>query len=448
MATMTTHGPLGLKHHAWSALTLAVSLTGACAVARADALSDLREQTEALQRKVNELENARQKTAPAGAVTGGDIPGSFKLPGSNTSIKLGGYVKFDAVYSDITQGVDAVANQQTVDNAIPVGPSGTPADHKRGQLTLHARQTRLNLATSTPTEYGNMTTFIEGDFFGADGNETVTNSNGFRIRHAYGTLGNFLAGQYWTNLFDENAYAETVEFGGPVGEIFIRQAQVRWTQPFAAGEWSASMENPESLFAVSGAPLTAGSATPVRSDRDRYPDIIGRLKLNNQVGTFNAALMARNIRIDSTTAADSKWGGGVTLTEVIPIGNGDDFRANVNAGNAIGRYQLSGFFPDGYVDAAGNVRLARARSGYAAYRHSWSPELRSSLILAASSTDAPGGGTFNGFDRSARSAHVNLILSPVRRVNLGMELIYEKRTVFDGDYGTLRRLQFAAQYFF
>src|SRR6266849_10069986 len=49
--------------------------------------------------------------------------------------------------------------------------------------------------------YGNMTTFIEGDFFGADGNETVTNSNGFRIRHAYGTLGNFLAGQYWTNLF-------------------------------------------------------------------------------------------------------------------------------------------------------------------------------------------------------------------------------------------------------
>jgi len=34
-----------------------------------------------------------------------------------------------------------------------------------------------------------MTTYIEGDFFGADGNESVTNSNGFRIRHAYGTLG-------------------------------------------------------------------------------------------------------------------------------------------------------------------------------------------------------------------------------------------------------------------
>src|SRR5438552_1173441 len=247
---------------------------------------------------------------------------------------------------------------------------------------------------------------------------------------------------------DEHAYAETVEFGGPVGEIFIRQAQVRWTQPFAAGEWSASMENPESLFAVSGAPLTAGSATPLRSDRDRYPDIIGRLKLKNQLGTFNAALIARNIRIDSATAADAKWGEGVSLTEVIPIGNTDDFRANFNVGNAIGRYQLSGFFPDGYVDATGKVRLAQAKSAYAAYRHFWSPMLRSSLILSASGTDTPGGGTFNGFNKSARSAHANLILSPVPRVTLGMELIYEKRTVVDGDFGTLHRVQFAAQFLF
>ena len=80
---MTTR-PLGSKHHAWSALALAVSLTGAGAAARADTLSDLREQTEALQRKVNELEEAQRKTAP----TGGAIPGSFTLPGSNTSINL------------------------------------------------------------------------------------------------------------------------------------------------------------------------------------------------------------------------------------------------------------------------------------------------------------------------------------------------------------------------
>ena len=443
----TSSKPLVSKHRGWSALTLAVSLAGAGAVARADDLSDLKEKTEALQRQVDELENAQRKTAADSPVTPGSTPGTFRLPGSDTSIKLGGYVKFDAVYSDITQGVDAVANQQTVDTAIPVGPNGTPASAKTGQLSLHARQTRLYFGTSTPTSYGNMTTYIEGDFFGTDGNESVTNSNGFRVRHAYGTLGNFLAGQFWTNFFDENTYAETVDFGGPVGEIFVRQAQVRWTQPYSAGEWSVSLENPESLFAISGSALTAGSATPFRSDRDHYPDTIGRLKWKHEIGTFNAALMARNIRIDTPTAEDAKWGGAISLTEVVPIGR-DDFRANLNWGNAIGRYQLSGFFPDGYVDATGKIRLAQSRSAYAAYRHFWTPELRSSLILGASDSDTPGGGTFDGFNKSARSAHVNLIFSPVPRVNLGLELIGERRTVVDGDYGTLRRVQFGAQFFF
>src|SRR5258706_10447409 len=142
MATMTTNGPLGL-HHVWSAVTLAVSLTGAGAVARADTLSDLREQTEALQRKVNELENAQQKTAPTSAVTGGDIPGSFKLPGLNTSINLGRDVQVDPVYIKNTLSLDSVANQQTVNKAIPRGPPGSPSADKNSRLALNARQRRL-----------------------------------------------------------------------------------------------------------------------------------------------------------------------------------------------------------------------------------------------------------------------------------------------------------------
>ena len=50
----TTSRPLGSKHHALSALALAVSLASASA-AHADALSDLKDQTETLQRKVTDL---------------------------------------------------------------------------------------------------------------------------------------------------------------------------------------------------------------------------------------------------------------------------------------------------------------------------------------------------------------------------------------------------------
>ena len=51
---------------------------------------------------------------------------------------------------------------------------------------------------------------------------------------------------------------ETLDFGGPVGQIFARQAQVRWTQAFdgsrvgTPGQWSVSLENPESVVTVPG----------------------------------------------------------------------------------------------------------------------------------------------------------------------------------------------------
>lgn len=135
---------------------------------------------------------------------------SFKLPGSNTSVTFGGYVKLDAIYSDRTTGVASQGNQFLSPSLIPVGPAAE--DHARGRATLHARQSRLFAKTATPTGLGDFTTLVEGDFFGADGNESVSNSNGFRIRHAWGTLGHRSAGQYWTNFMNEAAC-----WGGAVG---------------------------------------------------------------------------------------------------------------------------------------------------------------------------------------------------------------------------------------
>ena len=366
----------------------------------------------------------------------------FKIPDSDTTVTAGGYVKLDAIWSDHSAGVGSVGDQQLNINLVPVGP--TAGQHKNDQVTLHARQTRLWLGTSTPTAYGDLTTYVEGDFFGADGNETATNSNGLRIRHAYGTLGNFLAGQFWTNFFMEQAYAETLDFGGPVGEIFVRQAQVRWTEKLGRGEWSVSAENPESLFAI------PGSATPFRSDSDHAPDLTGRLKFGLGRGTYSLGLLARNIHIDSAAApaaTDGKWGGALAFAGIVPTLGRDDLRFDLNLGNAIGRYQVPGFLPDGYLDANGAVHLARQQSGFFAYRHFWSPTLRSTLEVSATSSNPPPG-TFNGINQSDRSQHLNLIWSPLPSVNFGGELLHAERTVVGGADGSLNRLQFSAQYIF
>ena len=445
----------------WSiALATGLSLVVVTPLARADTLSELKAQIDALQKKVGELESAQKKSdeetqrkvselqardaksTPADVVTAGATKGSFKLPGSDTSVTLGGYVKLDAIYSDRSAGVASQGNQFLFPSVIPVGPTANAnATH---QTTLHARQSRLFVRTATPTSYGDLTTLVEGDFFGADGNESVSNSHNFRIRHAWGTLGKLSAGQYWSNFQNEAAQPETVDFGGPVGEIFVRQAQVRWTEKFSDGEWSFSLENPESLFAV------PGSATLVRADRDRVPDAVGRVRLKIGAGAYSAQVLARNIRIDSgapLSATDSKWGGAVGIAGVVPTFGKDEFRFDVNAGNVIGRYQELGFFADGFLGANRKIALAPEVSGYAAYRHYWTPTLRSSLVLSGSKANNPGG-TFGGINRSARSEHVNLIWSPTPPVNLGVEFINARRTVEDGREGSLNRLQFAGQYSF
>src|SRR5437899_4517213 len=95
------------------ALAIAIGAGGPATAVRADELQDLKAQIEALQKKVGELEtkqeSAEKKQAasvPDNVVTGGATKGSFKLPGSNTSVTLGGSVKLEAVFSNPSACLD------------------------------------------------------------------------------------------------------------------------------------------------------------------------------------------------------------------------------------------------------------------------------------------------------------------------------------------------------
>lgn len=382
------------------------------------------------------------QTTEGQPVTGGSTPGSFRLPGSDTSVAIFGYVKLDAIYSSRSAGVGQLGDTFLFPSQIAVGTGA--GDNEKKQLTLHARQSRLGVRTSTPSNWGPVSALIEFDLYGADGNESVSNSHSLRLRHAYGTIGNLSAGQFWTNFLNESAYPETLDFGGPVGEIFVRQAQVRWTQPFSGGDWSLSLENAETVLSQPGSP------TLFRADDDRAPDLAGRIRFDTPAGRFSLQALVRNIRADSPSApaaVANEWGGALGVSGVVPAFGRDDFRFNINLGNVIGRYQELGFFPDGHIDASGNVRLADVVSGYAAYRHHWNAVLRSSLVLSAARARNPAG-TFGAINKSSESAHLNLIWSPVRAVNLGAEFIHAKRTVENGRSGSLNRVQLSAQYGF
>src|SRR6202171_139531 len=298
------------------AMAIAIGVGGPATTVRADELQDLKAQVEALQKKVGELQikqettEKKQAAVPDNVVTGGATKGSFKLPGSNTSVTLGGYVKLDAVFNNHAAGVGTKGDLFLDPTAIPVGP--TAGNNERNQVKFGARESRLFVKTNTPTSMGDLNTLVEFDFYGADGNESVSNSHGFRLRHAYGTLGNFLAGQTWTNFMNPSALPDTLDFGGPVGQIFDRQAQVRWTQPFGgpgsatSGQWAVGLEQPET-----GVQIPGGAS--FRADTDRLPDVTGQVLFNTSMGKISVHGLVRQIRVDAKApaAGDQKLGGRV-----------------------------------------------------------------------------------------------------------------------------------------
>ena len=83
---------------------------------------------------------------------------------------------------------------------------------KDGSTFAGVRQTRLGVRTSTPTPLGELKTQFEFELFGTgvDAGQTT-----FRLRHAYGELGAFGAGQYWSPFMDIDVFPNSIEYLGP-----------------------------------------------------------------------------------------------------------------------------------------------------------------------------------------------------------------------------------------
>ena len=66
---------------------------------------------------------------------------------------------------------------------------------------------------------------FEFELFGTGVDEGQTT---FRLRHAYGELGQFGAGQTWSPFMDPDVFPNSVEYWGPTGMVFFRNVQFRW----------------------------------------------------------------------------------------------------------------------------------------------------------------------------------------------------------------------------
>src|SRR5689334_18726639 len=96
-------------------------------------------------------------------------------------------------------------------------PSSPDQFGKDNSTFAGVRQSRLGFRSSTPTGLGELKTRFEIDMFGTgvDAGQTT-----IRLRHAWGELGAFGAGQTDSPFTDPDVWPNSLEYWGPTGMVF------------------------------------------------------------------------------------------------------------------------------------------------------------------------------------------------------------------------------------
>lgn len=420
-----------------------------------DELDELRRMVRDLQAEVAALkEPLRTAAAPApttAPATGrhveiGELPGSFKLPGTDTSIKIYGHARLDATY-DIK---GRLSNINTVGwaNSLFVQPlDRSAAGGRHGQTYATARGSRFGLLASTPTgtNLGPLTAKVEADFDGRNdlGGETQTS---VRLREAYVKIGGLLAGQTWSTFVDLRAIPELVEWNSTGIVPTIRQAMLRYGLPLG--------ERGRVEFAVENS-IGNSWTRPPNADFDTSYDLVARYDQDTDWGHFSL----RGVTMQYDNERHDRRGYGLAASARVNLGARDSIVLLAAGGEGIGRYMYNGLVQQA-VDSADGLRLWKGRGVHLGYTHKWTDALRSTAAFAWTrfSRDdeanaaqlAAVGGPLSDFapNRSLRQLFLNTFWNPYRNVDVAIDYTFGERETFQHDKGTISRVSAMMRYRF
>ncbi|MEM8791892.1 MAG: DcaP family trimeric outer membrane transporter [Pseudomonadota bacterium] len=380
------------------------------------------ENTEKIEETAEKADRAEEALETEVVKSGGSL-GTFVLPGTDTRITIGGYAKGDFIYDF---GGSIGSDDLFVPETIVIGGENDP------KFTAHARQSRVNIRTTSPSSFGPVKTLIEGDFFGVGGNEVISNSFSFRLRHAWGELGPLAGGQFWTNFMPIEAYPTTVDFQGPAGIPFIRQAQLRWTQPVTDNfTVIGSLENSEfSGQAVDPADPTgplisvsesiAPALEGLEAGIDVAPDAVLTGIYRDDFGLVRASGVARYFG-NQGTADGGTFGWGFNVGANLNVTDSTKLLLSGTGGEGVGRYIINGFGLDGVIGLDGEIDPIGAYGVTAQLQQK----------LTESVTGAVAYGRYEVLDtfsptevETLQTVHGSLFWTPVDRVTLGAEIIF------------------------
>ena len=366
------------------------------------------------------------------------FPKSWPLFGSKARMAIGGFAKLDYI-QDFNGGYDRF--QYELQNVPVEGDGLTP---QSGYMNMHARESRLNVDVRSITETGMpIRVFFELDFYNLDRgpfNQTA------RLRHFYGVLGRLLIGRTWGTQTDLFAVPSTIDFAAGDAITGTRRAQIRFEDKL----------NHNLNFAVALEMLEFQGIDANGFDGQesmQLPLLVGRItKSTSSGGRLFLGASAFQLRWDGQTSGPDAtalgWGVSFSGREYFGAGNhyfrwmasyGQGWGSNIIA--TLGTTASAILRPDEKLETmpawniGGGVAINILPVLTANINTSWFG-LEPSEFRAVNKMKLGGSG------------HVNLIWSPYKSVNTGIEFMTLYRENGDGKSGIGNRMQIMFKYLF
>ena len=377
------------------------------------------------------------ETARANGVVGGDLPGSFKLPGSDTSVAISGWIQQGATY-DGGQSEGAFATWGHAGLIVPDGGGS----NGNGALRFESLSNAVSINTSSESSMGTVSTnlLLIGDA-AAPALEDTLSLPLFEAARASASVGNWTFGLQGFAFPSGNCYGETVATGGapcPLG----RGPAVAYSGGGGGMNYTVQLVHPVATLDADGLDDVAGS-----NINGSLPDLQARISS----GMFSVGMQLRRYGYESNggtpttiNPGDTDTGWGIFPEVKIPMGN-DSLYAGVaytdGGRNTSINWSLwtGGRGDQGTIDpTTGSINGTETISVHTYYTHAWSDTMRSTLHASGGNSDVAeysigGTGTTPPLMKW-RSVTGNIVWSLVPRVTTGVGLTYHS-AFFRGDNG-------------
>ena len=230
------------------------------------------------------------ETARANGVVGGDLPGSFKVPGSDTSVAISGWLTMGTVYD----GGTSEGNFATWGHAGLIQPDGAEGNGPSGELTMETLSNGISIATSSESDIGTIGTniLITTDQAGPVLRD-ILNLGGLWAPNANMTVGNWTFGQQGLAFGSGACYGEAVNTGGAPCPLGL-SAAVQYAGSGGGMDYRIQLVTPQGVLDGDDEPQwwLEGASYPIRVlDPERVRVLIRSGELGEKYGECAVAVV-------------------------------------------------------------------------------------------------------------------------------------------------------------